>query len=220
MSDIRVWGSISGLRTLSQVLTWTAFGLAVLAAAATVARYFVDRRGNELRAAAATAMAAQVEADRKAREEAMATQLAAAEARVAAAEGQAATAAAASERLRLAQQPRAEHLRAARAAAIQTLRSQPPLPVRLAALAADAEAQELALELHHIFSEAGWAVGPIDGVIAPGNPQGILVRYRAGDSSGSATLTLLRSLGLQIEEVAERDRADLEITVYFKARTH
>jgi hypothetical protein len=47
-----VWDSPDGLRFLSQALTWLAFVLAVLAGAAAVARYFVDRRANELKTAA------------------------------------------------------------------------------------------------------------------------------------------------------------------------
>jgi hypothetical protein len=48
----RVWDSPDGLRVLSQALTWLAFVLAVLAGAAALARYFVDRRANELKTAA------------------------------------------------------------------------------------------------------------------------------------------------------------------------
>jgi hypothetical protein len=47
-----MWDSPDGLRVLSQALTWIAFVFAVVAGAATVARYFVDRRANELRTAA------------------------------------------------------------------------------------------------------------------------------------------------------------------------
>lgn len=36
-----MWNSVDSLRALRQVLIWMAFGLAVLAAAATAGRYFV-----------------------------------------------------------------------------------------------------------------------------------------------------------------------------------
>ncbi len=48
----RVWDSLDGLRVMSQTLTWLAFVCAVLAGAAAVARYFVDRRAGELKTAA------------------------------------------------------------------------------------------------------------------------------------------------------------------------
>lgn len=46
-----MWNSSEGLRALSQLLIWMAFSFAILAAAATLGRYFVDRRWNELKAA-------------------------------------------------------------------------------------------------------------------------------------------------------------------------
>lgn len=56
-----MWNSIDVLMRLSQDLTLIVFVLAVLAAAATAARYFVDRRVGELKSAAAQDAAARVE---------------------------------------------------------------------------------------------------------------------------------------------------------------
>jgi hypothetical protein len=43
-----MWNTVESLRNTSQLLSWCAFGFAVLAAASTLGRYFVDQRASEL----------------------------------------------------------------------------------------------------------------------------------------------------------------------------
>lgn len=213
-----MWANAEALRTLSQALTWAAFILAVLAAGATVGRYFVDRLANELSAAAAAESAARAEAERKSSEAALRVQLAQAEARTREAREQAAATAAATEALRLAQQPRAERLRTARAGLVGELRKLPSVRVRFSSMAGDTESSELGAELRRLFADAGWPVGPVDGVITPGNPQGILFRHGPKSRSGSRVLAVLRSAGLDIEEAVDNDRDDIAVEVFFKPR--
>lgn len=199
---------------MSQALTWAAFVLAVLAASATVGRYFVDRRANELKAAAA----ARIEETRKAAEATFRAELADAEARVLQAQERAAGAVATTEALRLAQEPRAERLRHARVDLLKKLRLIPPVPITLTAMSGDIEPPEFATELAALFADAGWRVGPVNGMTAPGNLQGILLRHGPAQPTGSRVIELLRSAGLETEEAVDRERTNIDISVFFKPR--
>jgi hypothetical protein len=117
-------------------------------------------------------------------------------------------------RLRLA----AALVRAMRAGMIETLRKVPPLSVRFTAFAGDAEVQDLTEAFHTIFHDAGWTVGPIEGLMAPSNPQGVLLRRPTDDPSGTMALAVIMATGLEYKDVTEANRSGIEISVHFKPR--
>ncbi|MCZ7652604.1 MAG: hypothetical protein M5U13_16115 [Thermoanaerobaculia bacterium] len=149
-----MWHDIDILRSVSQWLMWATFILGILTASATAGRYFVDRRVNELKSAAASKQAAESDAARKAADGAMAEKLAMADTRVQEANDRAAAAAAAAEALRLALQPRAVRVRVDGLA--QLLGGRPAAAYEIETVAGDAEARDLGLKISEGLRTAGW----------------------------------------------------------------
>jgi hypothetical protein len=149
-----MWNSIDILARISHVLALGAFALAVLTAAATAGRYFVDRRLGELKGAAAKQETERIDAQRAAAQEAMRQQLAAAETRVLEAKEQADGAARESEELRVAARPRS--ISADQRLSLERVLRPHPAAVIIASKLLDSESAAYGEQLAVAIGAAGW----------------------------------------------------------------
>jgi hypothetical protein len=210
------WHNVDSLRALSHVLMWATGIFGVLAALATGARYYVDRRVGQVSALAQRAEVEKRDQAQAAREAELRGQLAAADLAARQADEQARQAASTAEKLRIAAQPRVLEVRARKDAFFRSLGEEPGgMAVVVDSPMGNAEAREMAQELKAMFLARGWNADGAQSIVT-GTPTGVIVYGDPGSADVKRIVAALTALGFPPEVRVAAERSDIRVLVAHK----